>query len=78
MLRTFDLSNCFYFIFDFMFHSDLNISQNCLILWVKVQYLHFTCNVIHEIYHADKTIILWVFLLILILNQSYHETHKAD
>ena len=28
--------------------------------------------------NSDNTTILWAFLLIFILNQSYHQTHIAD
>ena len=34
--------------------------------------------IINKLDHSDNTTILWVFLLIFILNQSYNETHIAD
>ena len=65
-----------------------------LIPWVKAWHIHFTCIIslnklrddkaseidifTNKLDNSDNTTILWVFLLIFILNQSYHETLIAD
>ena len=65
-----------------------------LIPWVKAWHIHFTFIIslnklrddkaseidifTNKLDNSDNTTILWVFLLIFILNQSYHETLIAD
>ena len=60
-----------------------------LLPWIKASYLHHACIVtklrqsinanLDKINYSYNATILWVFLLISILNQSYyHQTHIAD
>ena len=65
-----------------------------LIPWVQAWYIHFACItflnklrvnkelqidiITNKLDNSNNTTILWFFLLILILNQSYHQTPIAD
>ena len=60
-----------------MTHSLISLNKSCVRAcggWQSIAVDIFT----NKLDNSDNTAILWAFLLILILNHSYHQTHTAD
>ena len=64
--------NCFNFLSYGVTHSLISLSKSCD---NKASQINIFTN---KLDNSDITTILWTFLLILILNQSSHQTHVAS